>query len=380
MQTRTASQRPAIQADVEHVQAYLPIVAHELAAEGIELSPSARDRIALLSKSNPYTPPAPEMKRLELEEALREIGTAYSTCGTLASNAAVEVVTACTRFPCDAVRAMAAQTLRNWRRIAFVHVQTLTGTLQQRYVRRCLQPLCTFVQESSTIDCDVHLPVSADPLMVVDPQKALSELRAREALNIPLPDHLQRSLRGEVLPKPTPAKRSFSALLSPARDPESASPLATGGASGDNAAACETPAAFLGAAGHRGGVDGTGVFTAEAAASGGASAAADSAPKEIGTEPDRGKEPGLSGAGQTGDAEGGVQDATGVTAMDEGGRVVSEVHADAIGKLSPWKSTAKRSPQKAAPISVCLPPLRPGTLPRQSWGDAYTPGCTWHDL
>jgi hypothetical protein len=40
----------------------------------------------------------------------------------------------------------------------------------------------------------------ADPLMLIDPLRALSDLRAREALEIPVPDHLQRALRGDVPP------------------------------------------------------------------------------------------------------------------------------------------------------------------------------------
>ena len=112
-----------MQADEEHIQANLPLIAAELAAAGCAVPSSA--------PTAPPAPPAPptgEARRLELLEALREVATTFSTAAGLVDTAAVDLVAACAKdFPCEAVRTLADTALRDWRRTALVHIHTLTG-------------------------------------------------------------------------------------------------------------------------------------------------------------------------------------------------------------------------------------------------------------
>ena len=68
-----------------------------------------------------------EGHRLELLEAVREVGATYVTAGTLVETGAVQMMEALAAFPCPAVRRLAAVALHSWRRTALVHVHSLTG-------------------------------------------------------------------------------------------------------------------------------------------------------------------------------------------------------------------------------------------------------------
>lgn len=113
------------QNDVAHVEAYLPVISAALAAEGIQLSEEARRALTGLEAAPP--PPHPRAARLELLEALREVTTVYCAADVLAQRHVVEVVTACLQFPCPAVQQIAQHALRQWRRVALVHLRVLTG-------------------------------------------------------------------------------------------------------------------------------------------------------------------------------------------------------------------------------------------------------------
>lgn len=127
-----------MQNDVAHVEAYLPVISAALAAEGIQLSSAARSALAGLEAAP--LPPHPRAARLELLEALREVTTVYCAADVLAARHVVEVVTACLQFPCPAVQQIAQHALRQWRRVALVHLRVFTGAATlEGYACSCAQ-------------------------------------------------------------------------------------------------------------------------------------------------------------------------------------------------------------------------------------------------
>jgi hypothetical protein len=116
-----------MQADLDDVQCYIPVVGHALRKVGISISQSALSRVTALEKDNPYWVHKPEMEMLELLEALREISTTYTNTTALVESHVVELMHACRQFPCEAVRVMADEALEGWRRIALVRIRALIG-------------------------------------------------------------------------------------------------------------------------------------------------------------------------------------------------------------------------------------------------------------
>jgi hypothetical protein len=116
-----------MQGDLDHVQCYIPVVAHALRRAGMAIPESAIPSVAALENDNPYWVHNPEMAKLELLEALREISTTYTNTAALVESHVVELVQACEAYPCKAVRTMAAEALEGWRRVALVHVRALIG-------------------------------------------------------------------------------------------------------------------------------------------------------------------------------------------------------------------------------------------------------------
>jgi hypothetical protein len=120
----------------EEFEMYIPIIASQLAAAGVAVPPEAaavaESITAQLGAELPDLVPEPSsdphVATLELMEAIREVGTCYTSAAALAAAHLPALLRAAAGgHPDGAVRRLAERALAGWRRIALQHLRVLVG-------------------------------------------------------------------------------------------------------------------------------------------------------------------------------------------------------------------------------------------------------------
>jgi hypothetical protein len=120
----------------EEFEMYIPIIASQLAAAGVAVPPEAaavaEGITAQLGAELPDLVPEPSsdphVATLELMEAIREVGTCYTSAAALAAAHLPALLRAAVAgHPDGAVRRLAERALAGWRRIALQHLRVLVG-------------------------------------------------------------------------------------------------------------------------------------------------------------------------------------------------------------------------------------------------------------
>ena len=186
--------------------------------------------------------------------------------------------------------------------------------------------------------------------MRIDPLQALSDMRTRQALDVPLPEDLRRALRGEVSPH-KPAQ--------PPNNPEPHLPADRGGGAGSPDAGCAAPsgaATVHPTARHAGAAEANGASAAAPDGGGADAAVLDASPPRRCAAAAQAQAATPIDAPQLGPAalESPVRPATNGSAAGHAASPGSALGSrDGSGlAVGSWTTTNKRSPQKHSPGAV----------------------------